>query len=83
MIRGFLLVSEKYYTLTQRKYLYNIMPIANIESIIKNGILCYHKAKHISNHISIAIKKSDLENHTIMLIFLLSHFHLYVVVMVD
>lgn len=31
------------------------MPIANIESVIKNGILCYHEAEHISNHISIAM----------------------------
>ena len=31
------------------------MPIANIKSVINNGILCYHKAENILNHSSIAM----------------------------
>ena len=53
--RLFWLVSETYYTLTQRKYVYNIMPIDNISSIITNGILCYHRAEKLLNHTSIAM----------------------------
>lgn len=38
------LASNKYFELAQKKYLYNIMPIHNIASVIKNGILCHERA---------------------------------------
>ncbi len=50
-----MLSSDRYYELTNRKYVYNIMPINNIESVIENGLLCYHEAERLPSHISIAM----------------------------
>ena len=46
--------SERYYELTKRKHVYNIMPIKNIPSVLDNGIVCFNKMEQIS-HTSIAL----------------------------
>lgn len=51
-------VSEHYYELTGKRYVYNIMPIENIPSVLKNGIMCFNQMKDIG-HISIAM--SDVQ----------------------
>ena len=46
--------SERYYELTKRKYVFNIMPIENIPSVLENGIVCFNKMEQIK-HTSIAL----------------------------
>lgn len=50
-----MLISDRYYELTERRYVYNIMPMNNIESVISNGLLCYHEAERLPAHSSIAM----------------------------
>ena len=49
-------VSDRYYKLTHKRNLYNIMPIENIKSVIQNGILCFDKAAMLAEHASIVMK---------------------------
>lgn len=56
--------SEKYYNKTKRKYLYNIVHINNISSIMEKGILCYNLVKNIS-HESIAMNEVQLIRESI------------------
>lgn len=46
--------SERYYELTKRKYVFNIMPIENVPSVLENGIVCFNKMQQIK-HTSIAL----------------------------
>lgn len=50
------IISDKYYEITCKKFFYNIMPIENINSVIKNGILSYDAANNI-DHKSIAMNE--------------------------
>lgn len=51
--------SELYKMKTDRSFLYNIMPIKNIPSVISNGLLCYDLANNCC-HTSIAL--SDVQS---------------------
>lgn len=62
-----MLISERYYELTNRKYIYNIMPIDNIKSVIANGIMCYHEAARLPGHSSIAMNEVQVRRENIML----------------
>lgn len=46
--------SERYWQRTGKRYVYNIMPIRNIASVLGHGIVCYDKIKQIA-HYSIAM----------------------------
>ena len=48
------LASERYYELTTKKYVYNIMPIANIPSVLQHGIVCFDQMQKFQ-HSSIAM----------------------------
>ena len=50
-------LSKEYFSITKRKYFYNIMPIANIKSVMQRGIISFHEAKGISNHVSVAMNE--------------------------
>lgn len=50
-----MLVSERYYELTGRKFVYNIMPLSNMDSVLNHGILSYHEAAKLPKHTSIAM----------------------------
>jgi len=50
-----LLASKRYYELTSKKYVYNIMPIENIPSVMRRGIVCYDEMQKIK-HTSIALE---------------------------
>lgn len=49
-----MLPSIRYHEITRRKYVYNIMPIANIPTVMQYGIVCYNRANRLA-HTSIAI----------------------------
>ena len=49
-----MLASERYYELTKKKYVYNIMPIANIPSVLQHGIVCFDQMQKFQ-HSSIAM----------------------------
>ena len=49
-----MLASERYYELTRKKYVYNIMPIENIPSVLKHGIVCFDRMRQF-HHSSIAM----------------------------
>lgn len=49
-----MLASERYYELTGKRYVYNIMPIENIPSVLQHGIVCFDQIQHFS-HSSIAM----------------------------
>lgn len=51
-----MLASDRYYELTQQRFVYNIMPIANISSVIEHGIVCFNMMQQI-NHFSIAMNE--------------------------
>lgn len=51
--------ADSFYQITKHKHLYNITPLDNIPSIIRNGILCYNTAEKI-HHTSIAL--SDVQS---------------------
>lgn len=55
-----MLISERYYTITQRKYVYNIMPLNNIASVMANGLICYHRAESLPMHSSIAMDEVQM-----------------------
>lgn len=48
-------VSEKYYELTNRNFVYNIMPLNNMDSVMENGLISYRKAARLPEHASIAM----------------------------
>ena len=48
--------SALFYQTTGKRWLYNIMPIDNIPSVLEHGLLCYHEAKKYS-HTSIAMNE--------------------------
>lgn len=49
-----MLVSERYYELTGKTSVYNIMPLENIPSVLQHGIVCYEQMQK-SSHSSIAM----------------------------
>ena len=49
-----MLASERYYKLTGKWCVYNIMPISNIPSVLEHGIVCFEKMQEI-HHASIAL----------------------------
>lgn len=49
-----MLASERYYQLTGKQFVYNIMPIENIPSVLQHGIVCFDQMQHFS-HSSIAM----------------------------
>lgn len=49
-----MLASELYTQLTTKKYVYNIMPLENIPSVLEHGIVCYDQMQQIT-HSSIAM----------------------------
>ena len=49
----YMLNSELFISITGRRYVYSIMPVANISSVVEKGILSYNEAERI-DHISIA-----------------------------
>lgn len=51
-----MLASERYYELTKKRYVYNIMPIANIPSVLQYGIVCFDHMQQIQ-HSSIAMNE--------------------------
>lgn len=51
-----MLASERYYELTEKRYVYNIMPIANIPSVLQYGIVCFDHMQQIQ-HSSIAMNE--------------------------
>lgn len=50
-----MLASEQYYSLTRKRYVYNIMPLANISSVLRHGIVCFEQAQTLQ-HISVALE---------------------------
>lgn len=60
-------ISERYYDLTQRHYVYNIMPLDNIESVMNNGILCYNEAEKLPMHRSIAMNDVQMRRANVHL----------------
>lgn len=50
--------SEAFFNKTQKRYFYNIMPVANINSVVARGILCHDLADKFS-HDSVAL--SDVQ----------------------
>ena len=51
-----MLPSDRYYELTGKKYVYNIMPIENIPSVLQHGIVCFDKMQQFK-HSSIAMNE--------------------------
>ena len=51
-----MLASDRYYELTEKRYVYNIMPISNIASVLRHGIVCFDMMERIS-HSSIAMNE--------------------------
>lgn len=51
-----MLASERYYELTKKRNVYNIMPIANIPSVLQYGIVCFEHMQQIQ-HSSIAMNE--------------------------
>lgn len=51
-----MLASERYYELTKKRNVYNIMPIANIPSVLQYGIVCFDHMQQIQ-HSSIAMNE--------------------------
>ncbi len=49
-----MLVSERYFELTGKRCVYNIMPISNIPSVLQHGIVCFDQTQKI-RHSSIAM----------------------------
>ena len=49
-----MLASERYYELTNKKCVYNIMPIANIPSVLQHGVVCFDRMQQF-RHSSIAM----------------------------
>lgn len=49
-----MLALERYYALTKKRYVYNIMPIANIPSVLQHGIVCFEQMQQFQ-HTSIAM----------------------------
>lgn len=49
-----MLASERYYALTKKRYVYSIMPIANIPSVLQYGIVCFDQVQRMQ-HSSIAM----------------------------
>ena len=49
-----MLASERYYELTRKRYVYNIMPIENIPSVLQHGIVCFDQMQQFQ-HSSIAM----------------------------
>ena len=49
-----MLASERYYQLTGKRYVYNIMPIENIPSVLQHGIVCFDQMQQF-HHSSIAM----------------------------
>lgn len=49
-----MLASEHYYELTGKRYVYNIMPIENIPSVLQHGIVCFDQMQQF-RHSSIAM----------------------------
>lgn len=46
-------ISDLYYGITNRRFLYNIMPIRNIPSVIEHGIVCFDMMRNFP-HASVA-----------------------------
>lgn len=51
-----ILASERYYQRSHKKYVYNIMPIENIPSVLTHGIVCYDYMSDIK-HLSVAMNE--------------------------
>ena len=51
-----MLASERYYELTRKKYVYNIMPIENIPSVLKHGIVCFDRMRQFHHSPSLWTK---------------------------
>lgn len=51
-----MLPSERYYELTQKRHVFNIMPIANIPSVLEHGVVCFNMMQQIK-HSSIAMNE--------------------------
>lgn len=49
-----MLASERYYQLTGKQFVYNIMPIENIPSVLQHGIVCFDQMQQFQ-HSSIAM----------------------------
>ena len=49
-----MLASDLYFALTNKRYVYNIMPIENIPSILQHGIVCFEQMRQFP-HSSIAM----------------------------
>lgn len=61
-----MLPSDEYYKKTKRKCVYNIMPISNIDSLVKNGLLSFNAAKSMT-HDSIAMSQvQELRNSVVI-----------------
>lgn len=60
------MIADRYYEITQRKYVYNIMPISNIESVMLNGLVCYHRAELFPVHSSIAMNEVQMRREQII-----------------
>lgn len=54
-----MLASERYYELTKKRYVYNIMPIVNIPSVLQYGIVCFDHMQQIQ-HSSIAMNEVQM-----------------------
>lgn len=59
-------VSEQFFHKTQQKYVFNIMPMANIPSVMRHGILSNHRARSIENHKSIALQEVQTRRDGVM-----------------
>lgn len=51
-----MLASDRYYELTSKWCVYNIMPISNIPSVLQHGVVCFEKMQEI-HHTSIAMNE--------------------------
>lgn len=61
-------VSELYQSRTGKNCLYNIMPIDNIPSVLKRGILCYDAAlRDDPNHVSISMDEVQRRRDRVIL----------------
>lgn len=56
--------SELYLQRTRKRQLYNIMPIANIPSVIQNGILSYYSAQRV-HHMSVAMNEIQIRRENV------------------
>lgn len=57
--------SVEYKKIKNREYVYNIMPLENIDSVMKNGILCYNLAQKLP-HQSVAMSDVQARRNRVM-----------------